>query len=354
MKISLLAALFLFATPAIAADIVADVAMPPQRTATAALQEGGHVVAATLGQHGAWLITSQARWEAVQKSLADLKVPLNDQLRKVNFETENLVGVFHYGDEADQFIVKSVKAPANATGNVEAADVRFGMSYVIYKQRRALAMGVWKMAVIPVPKAAKTRISVWTFHPLNGGDYPTLDKARLDWEWTLAPDTAESIGNLTGAIEPKAQQIKPGEDIQLRFTLSYASGDKAKFSPFTAGAEAAVNVWDGKYSNGYRNHSFEVITPDGKSHLLRRAVQNEWGKNAPHPITIAPDKPYTLPNWAEGQELKSLKELGLDTTTPGAYTITGIYQERGEPIQNNNPTIWGGIVRTNTVVVTVK
>jgi len=312
------------------------------------------VITATLGQHGAWLITSQSRWEALQKSLEELKVPLNDQLRKVNFETENLVGVFHFGDEADQFLVKSVEAPANAAGKVEAADVRFGMSYVIYKQRRALTLGVWKMAIIPVPKAAKTRISVWTFHPLNGGDNPSLDKSRLDWEWTLSADTGESIGNLTGAIAPKAAEVKPGADIQLRFTLSYASGDKEKFSPFTAGAEAAVHVWDGKYSNGYRNHAFEVITPDGKMHLLRRAVQNAWDKNAPHPITIAPGKPYVLPNWFEGQELKSLKELGLDTAAPGAYAITGIYQERGEPIQNGNPGMWGGILRTNTVVVTVK
>ncbi len=80
-------------------------------------------------------------------------------------------------------------------------------------------------------------------------------------------------------------------------------------------------------------------------------MQNEWDKNAPHPVGIAPDKPYILPNWVEGDDYKSLKSLGVDATQKGNYKITGLYEETHQPIQNNNPEIWGGVVRSNTLTI---
>lgn len=74
-----------------------------------------------------------------------------------------------------------------------------------------------------------------------------------------------------------------------------------------------------------------MTTPDGKTALLRPKVIDQWDKNAPLPVEITAKEPYTLPNWVEGDNRKSLKSLGLDTTTPGTYTITGLYEETGLP-----------------------
>ncbi len=326
------------------------------RQFSASLQEGGHKVAAALGQHGGWVISSQERWDQLLTNLLSLGVATEDKLGKVDFATENLACVFHYGDEGDQFLLKHVDAQKEIPGSGRGprVDAQFAMSYIIYKQRRAMTLGVWKMLAVPVMKGAETRVSVSTFHPMNGGPNPTIDKAQLDWEWTFNKDSGEAIGFLTAAIAPKAPAIKPGEDVLVKFTLSFASATKEKFGQFTRGTPDAIYVWDGKYSNGYRNHGFEVITPEGKTLTLRPKVIDQWDKNAPHPIAIKPGQPYTLPNWFEGQTQKSLKELGLDTTTPGTYTITGIYSEAGLPNGDNHGEMWGGIVRSNTISIEVK
>ena len=65
--------------------------------------------------------------------------------------------------------------------------------------------------------------------------------------------------------------------------------------------------------------------------------------------------PYVLPGWVEADSFKSLKALGLDTTEPGDYSITGIYSETGAaagPAQDPQP-LWGGSIASNTVTVHV-
>ena len=342
--------LSLFGSIVMAAEPAADIAMPNPRACSAALQEGGQGVADRLGAHGAWVITSAERWDQVKASLAELKVPMEDHLKAVNFAKENLACVFHYGDEGDRFVARSVSVAGE--GDKAVADVQVGMSYIIYKQRRALSVGVWRLYAIPVPKAPVTKVSVHTFHPMNGGPYPTLDKAQPAWAWTCSADTGEAIGFLTGTIAPKAKTVAPGADILVKFTLSFADGRAGQADQFTRSDATAVHVWDGKYSNGYRNHGFEVVTPDGKLHRLRPKAIDQWDKNAPHPIAVSAGKPCVLPNWAQGDVLKSLKDLGLDTAQPGAYAITGIYQQLGSPA-GKGPGMWGGVLRTNTVVVTV-
>ena len=115
----------------------------------------------------------------------------------------------------------------------------------------------------------------------------------------------------------------------------------------------SVWVWDGKYSNGYRNFAFEVRTPDGESHYLRPKVIDNWDKNIPHPVEISAGKPYVLPGWTEESGTKSLKELGLDLTQPGVYSITGVYLENGghDKDRDVERTLWGGNIATNTVTV---
>ncbi|HYE17114.1 MAG TPA: hypothetical protein VEA69_01655 [Tepidisphaeraceae bacterium] len=344
-------ALALFASIASAAEPAAEIAIPKPRAFSAHLQQGGQHIADRLGAHGAWVVTSAERWDQVKASLAALNVPAEDHLKAVDFAKENLACVFHYGDEGDQFVAKSVSVAGE--GDKAVADVQVGMSYIVYKQRRALSVGVWRLYAIPVPKAPVTKISVHTFHPMNGGPYPTLDKAQLAWAWTCSAHAGEAIAFLTGTIAPQAKTVAPGADILVKFTLAFADGRAGPADQFTRSDAKAVHVWDGKYSNGYRNHAFEVVTPDGKVHHLRPKALGAWDKNAPHPVAISADKPYVLPNWMQGDVLKSLKALGLDTTQPGAYAITGIYEQVGRPANQQDAEMWLGVLRTNTVVVNV-
>ncbi len=117
-------------------------------------------------------------------------------------------------------------------------------------------------------------------------------------------------------------------------------------------------VWDGKYSEGYRNDAFLVETPDGQCVLLRRPEQLEWRKNIPHPVQVAVGKPYILPGSTYGSPLKSLKALGLDTTKPGTYRITGLYMQSSDAgrsmRQLETIPFWGGNLATDTIAVTVK
>ena len=70
---------------------------------------------------------------------------------------------------------------------------------------------------------------------------------------------------------------------------------------------------------------------------------------------IKPGAAYVLPEWQEGKTHKSLKALGLDTSKPGKYTITGIYSQVAGTAKWNGAehTMWGGTIATNTIEVEV-
>ena len=44
----------------------------------------------------------------------------------------------------------------------------------------------------------------------------------------------------------------------------------------------------------------------------------------------------------------ALKTLGLDTTTPGAYTVTGLYEETVE-FETPKTLLWSGSIISNTI-----
>jgi hypothetical protein len=146
-----------------------------------------------------------------------------------------------------------------------------------------------------------------------------------------------------------------GQDIETAFILQLAGAAMVKDGKF-ANLRESVHVWDGKYSNGYRNHAFEVRSPDGKVRLLRPAVIDQWDKNAPHPVEIKAGAPYALPEWYEGMSVKSLKKLGLSTGQAGRYAITGICREKGGTAEraDQGREIWGGDIATNAIVVEVE
>ena len=302
----------------------------------------------TFGGQGCMVIRSASRWETVREQLvaAGWKPKNKDDLAKVDFDKREVVFLFNLGDEGSEFSLRRF------TGG-QKAKLDIVMSYIIYKSRGAVVNNL-NFILVAVPKSKELTVTVSTYHPLNGGPYATADKANMEWEAAFSPDSGDVVDGLRGVIHANDQTVKPGDDIFVNFTLNYANQVVVK-SGTLARPIPQPKVWDGKYSNGFRNHAFEVTTPDGKTHFLQPKDKN-WRKNIPHPEEVVPEKPYVLPEWRDGDTLKSLKALGLDTSKPGTYTITGIYAETGEKTdwQGKPAPIWGGNIATNTITVTVK
>jgi hypothetical protein len=301
-----------------------------------------------LGDHGVLSIRSRERWTAIEVELVALgwQLPERNPFISVDFKKEMLVLVYKNGDELDAFSVRSYSAG-------EKPRLEVTMSYVIYKKRAEIVERL-NFLLARVPTAPELDVTVSTYHPQNGGPYPTPDKALLEWQGVVGSRAGDIANGLRARIEPAAAAVNTGIDLQMKFVLEFAGGPKVKDGHFASQVES-VSVWDGKYSNGYRNHAFQVRTPDGKTVLLRPKEILEWDKNAPHPIAIAAGKPYVLPEWSEGHTLKSLAALGLDTSLPGKYTIVGLYEELSRTIERNGAKheIWGGTIATNTVTVEV-
>jgi len=306
----------------------------------------------SLGRHGCLVIRSRDRWEQVQGKLTGLgwEKPANSPLQEVDFARDLLLCVFRSGDEADRF---SLHRFTERGGQATAEIV---MSYIIYKSHVATP-AKWNFILVALPQSPSVKVTVAAYHPMNGGPYPTPDKAQLEWAKTFTPSDGDVVDGLSGLIRAGKDTVKAGEDILVEFKLEFDASADLKPWHFALKLDAAY-VWDGKYSNGYRNHAFLVETPDGQSLMLRRPEQLAWDKNAPHPVEIAAGKPYVLPEWVEGKGFKSLKALGLDTSKPGLYRITGIYLATAGEAKDwrtgGNVALWGGDLATNTLQVTVK
>jgi hypothetical protein len=299
-----------------------------------------------LGDHGVLSIRSAERWSQVKAELVALGWQPPESAGSIDYTKQMLVLVYKNGDELDAFAVLG-----QATGAKPRLDVV--MSYVIYKQRGEIKERLnFLLAVVPI--APRLEVTVSTYHPHNGGPYPTPDKALFEWQGAVGSDAGDIASGLRARIEPAAAAVNTGVDLQLKFVLEFADGAQVKDGHF-ASQVAEVKVWDGRYSNGYRNHAFLVRTPDGKTRILRPKEILEWDKNAPHPITIATGKPYLLPEWHEGHMLKSLAALGLETSQPGKYEITGLYEEAAQTTDRNGVKheMWGGMIASNTVTVEV-
>lgn len=191
----------------------------------------------------------------------------------------------------------------------------------------------WKASCVWIPRAPRIEV------PGPGKD--EIWQANSTWG-----DVADG---LQASLEVKQRQIKPGEDITLTMSLRNvrpARGDAVN---------DPIRVWDNKYSEGYRADFYLVVAPDGQSRILRRPEQPAWDKNVPTPITIEPGKSWTLAGIANDAIVKSLKELGLDTSKEGIYTITGYYEADASP--GPKPTgpipFWGGQIATPPVEVRV-
>lgn len=306
----------------------------------------GANAASVLGRHGCLLIHSRERFDSLLgrfEKLGWARVP-KDALANVDFEKEMVVGVFDCGDVANAFSLRNVDSKPGEPA------VEILMSYIIYKQRDRV-VDACKFLFVAVPRAPKVKLSVATYTPQNGGPHQTPETAQLEWSGSLGDDAGDVVDGLRATLKPQANIVKAGDDIRIGFELGMAQELVVHANVF-ADNQQAVYVWDGKYSKGYRNHSFEVVTPDGKTHVLRPAEIREWDKNIPHPVAIKPGTPYVLPNWVEGQDLKSLHDLGLNTSQPGKYTIRGFYSEAAT--KADGLAMWGGEIGSNIVTVEVR
>lgn len=304
-----------------------------------------------LGNAGVLLIRSAGHLKWVHEGLyeAGYPVPKGGPPFSVDFAKQAIAVVVHHGDEGNQFDVRPLAISENRT----KLDVV--MSYIIYKNRGRV-VNKFQFVAIAIPRAATTEVSISTFHPHNGGPYPTIDKAKKEWSHEFTAERGDLVDGLHARLRAEKPAIASGEDIRCQFVLDFHSpmSEAGQFSQ----APAQAYVWDGKYSNGYRNHAFLVELPDGSSKIYRPAEIGDWSKNAPHPVELSAGKSYVLPNWREGENFKSLRDLGLETKQPGKYTITGLYAQNSNEFQplvrGRAATMWGGRIATAPVTVEVK
>jgi hypothetical protein len=294
-----------------------------------------------LGEYGVLSIRSRSRLLRLLSQLETMgwKRPDAMPLLDVAFDRQSVVCVFNCGDAGNELSLRAQHPPTT----------HVGMSYVLHKQRDR---AVIRPSVLLFEAPANTMLHLTTFHPHNGGVYPSFEKGLLEWSSWVGPDGGEAVGRLMVSIATSAKEIARGDDVKVSVRLALSTAEKAEghFSRMPP----ALTVWDGKYSNGYRNHAFHIARPDG-SEIIVRPPEREFGKNAPRPVRITANEPYVLPEWFEGATEKSLRDLGERFDQPGTYRITGIYsQSRGAENANPRLTLWSGEAWGNTLTVRVR
>ncbi|HTL53171.1 MAG TPA: RNA polymerase sigma factor [Planctomycetota bacterium] len=299
-------------------------------------------VTALTGSDGCLVIRSAERLRELEAEWATQKLDESLQwLGPVDFSKDVIVCGYRAGNSVDRFSLRSVVLNAKKT------------QVVLYSQFNppVHTRPVWECIAVVVPKteAVEFRCEILDNRKLeNGSDLQT----RLQTMQRLVDGAGgDVVDGLQGQLDVKNHTIQPGDDIVLTFELRDTYPKQSD----------SIYVWDNKYSNGYRNDAYLVTKPDGTTVLLRRPEQPGWDKNIPTAIEIKPKSPWTLGGVANDPIKKSLRGLGLDTTTPGTYTIVGLYMESGGDsgpramggANAESVPIWGGNIATPAVTVTV-
>jgi hypothetical protein len=234
---------------------------------------------------------------------------------------------------ADTLRITGVKQTA---GSLSGKRNKFHLDLEVERGVARRNIQAWKACCVWIPRADVLEV-------------PGVGKDGKDEIWTADDKGRDVADGLQACLEVKQASIKPGDDITLTMSLRNVR---------PAGGEP-ITVWDNKYSNGYRADFYLVVTPDGQSCILRRAVQDDWAKNIPTQIAVYPGKSWVLAGMANDVIVKSLKSLGLDTSKEGIYTITGYYEADGgpgeRPFKRDDSPIpfWGGQIATPPVEVRV-
>lgn len=309
--------------------------------------DGGKPVAA-LGHRGCLVIRSPERWKAVIGKFVGAGWTDKQALPKTDFDKQMVVFAFNYGDQGDKFICH------NYSGDADNSALDLQVNYGGYR-RRDKEVNYFHYLLIVMPQSKKLEVAIST----SGYDSTAPNDraaAKLEWKATFGPESGDIVDGLRGTVGCDSKTVKTGEEISVVLTLERAKPEQVANGHFAKPVDK-VFVWDAVYSKGYRNHAFLVKTPDGNETIFRPKTQG-FDENAPHPVEVAAGKPYVLPGL-------SLKELGLDTSKPGTYTIAGIYTETAQQAQTTTAddktgaiwgktvALWGGDIATNTITVKV-
>ena len=261
------------------------------------------------------------------------------------------------------FVATGLATPANAAPPGEAVTLTlgqvrpkshpaYGVTFTVANRLaepcdiRAIVIGDGPSRPLTHPKtvAAGATIPV----TLGSIDQGWLQAAGQGLARAVCGTSYAAASGLRGTIATPVASVRAGEDIHVRFAVGLDSPERTD----------TLHVWDSKFSNGYRSWWFEVRGPDGKVRVLRRPVQDTWDKNAPHAVAITAGSPYALVGWGTqagkevgGQHHFSLVSLGLDTSAPGAYAVTGFFEQDGGKQQGR--TFWGGRLVTNRLAIDV-
>ena len=308
-------------------------------TMAGVIEDGGKPVQA-FGKQGCLVVRSTQRWKAVADKLADAGWKDNNQaLPKIDFDKQLAVLVFNYADKGDKIVYRGF------SGDADKSALELQVIYGGYR-RRDKAVDVFHFFLVVLPQTSKLEVAVST----SGYDSAAADgraAPKLEWKAVFDPQSGDIVDGLRGTVGCDSKTVKAGEDISVVLTLKRAKPEEAANGHFAKPVDK-VFVWDAVYSKGYRNHAFLVKTPDGNETIFRPKTQG-FDENVPHPVEVAAGKPYALP-------ALSLKELGLDTSKPGTYTITGIYTETAKETttaDGKTVALWGGDIATNTITVKV-
>lgn len=280
---------------------------------------------ALLGREGVLLIRSEARWDEWRKRVA----PAGPLVYEINI------------DFAKQSAVVFYKCGPGPDGGCDFGGGDLSAKSPWLQLRRAsdfyadhIAPHYVNYVLIPIPATTPA-------FKVMGGDSP----AAPDFSVVLGgQEGGDIVDSLQAVVAPKHPTIKPGEDIEIDMTLHWVANAPAA----VGGAAPHAAVWDAVFSEGYRNYGFFVTGPDGKTTLLRPAEIKDWDKNAPHVVDITAANPYHL---SDDRRL-SLKDLGFVATTPGIYTITGLYEEAAGKARD--PVCWAGSIASNPITVRVQ
>jgi hypothetical protein len=291
-----------------------------------------------LPRQGLFCIHTQARWEWFANFMTDLGARDfdKDAFAEVDFEKEMIVGAIRFGSAAAAF-----EEPMAIRGNAPGpAGVLFVVHEAPPQPSTATRPGEYRIILHVVQRTDVRDVEVhWDRLPVGQTDPNRTPILR----GKVGPAIGDTLDGLSASIEPQQLRVKAGEDIAVKMRLVHRTAQ------LNTRAAEPVQVWDGKYSRGYRNHAFEVHKPDGSVIILRAPERGAVDKDAPHLVDILPDRPYVIPSWTEVDAFHSLKGLGLDTTKPGVYRIVGWYDEEA----GMDTKAWRGHLTSNAVAVEV-
>ena len=154
----------------------------------------------------------QEHLDQVLKQLAarGWEKPADPTVDSLDFARDLLLCVFRSGDRADKFRLHRY------TNQEGQATVGLVMSYIIYKSHVATPPK-WNFILVAIPRSPRLKVTVSTYHPMNGGAYPTPDKAQLEWAKTFTAGDGDVVDGLSGTIRAEKDAIQAGEDIRVEF-----------------------------------------------------------------------------------------------------------------------------------------